>query len=108
MSDTPRFDLIEQAGRHAQIDFFEEIAIADAAFALQGEIDSGRQTIVGVNAFTEGDDPETPILHIDPALERKQVERLRAARAARESATVEATLAAVKQAANAPHTSCLP
>jgi (2R)-ethylmalonyl-CoA mutase len=39
----------------------------------------------------------------DPALERKQVERLRAAGAARDSATVDAALAAVKQAANAPH-----
>ncbi len=36
---------------------------------------------------------ETPILRIDPALERKQIERLRAAKANRDAAAVEAALA---------------
>ena len=44
-------------------------------FELQQEIDAGGAIVVGVNAFTEGDDDETPILRIDPALERKQVGR---------------------------------
>src|SRR6476619_770895 len=38
--------------------------IADAAFTLQQEIDAGRRIVVGVNAFTEGDEAETPILRI--------------------------------------------
>ena len=38
--------------------------------------------MVGVNGYTEGGDDETPILRIDPALERKQVGRLQAVRAA--------------------------
>jgi methylmalonyl-CoA mutase, N-terminal domain len=37
------------------------------------------------------------------ALERKQVERLRAAKAARDSATADATLAAVKETAETRH-----
>ena len=54
---------------------FPQREIADAAFDLQREIDSGRRVVVGVNRFTEGDDGETEILRIDQALERKQIER---------------------------------
>jgi methylmalonyl-CoA mutase N-terminal domain/subunit len=73
--------------------------IADAAFELQQAIDSGERVVVGVNRFTEGDDGEPEILRIDPALERKQIGRLRAARAARSGGEVERTLAALRQAA---------
>jgi methylmalonyl-CoA mutase, N-terminal domain len=78
---------------------FPQREIADAAFALQQEIDAGRRIVVGVNAFTEGDEAETPILRIDPALERKQIDRVRAARAGRDSAPVEAVLSALRVAA---------
>jgi methylmalonyl-CoA mutase N-terminal domain/subunit len=73
--------------------------IADAAFELQGQIDSGERVVVGVNTYTEGDDAQTPILRIDAALERQQIDRVRAVKAARDSADVQRTLAAVKQAA---------
>jgi methylmalonyl-CoA mutase, N-terminal domain len=79
---------------------FPQREIADAAFALQQEIDSGQRTVVGVNAYREGAEPETPILRIDPALERKQVERLRAVKANRDTATVERSLAELKAAAD--------
>ena len=52
-----------------------------------------------MNSFTEGDDNQTPILKIDPTLEQKQIDRTRAVRARRDSATVEASLVALKQAA---------
>ncbi len=80
-------------------DGFPQREIADAAFALQQEIDSGRRLVVGVNAFTEGDDGETHILRIDPTLERKQIERLQAARAVRDSAKLEGVLAELAGAA---------
>ena len=70
--------------------------IADASFELQLEIDAGRRIVVGVNSFTEGGDDETPILRIDPTLERKQVERLGGVRARRDSAAVESSLAALR------------
>ena len=73
--------------------------IADAAFTLQQEIDAGERLVVGVNAFTEGDDGELPILRIDPALEGKQIGRVQAVRARRDAAGVEAALAALKAAA---------
>jgi methylmalonyl-CoA mutase N-terminal domain/subunit len=73
--------------------------IADAAFELQQQIDSGERIVVGVNRFTEGDHHETEILRIDPALERKQVDRLQSCRAARSGAEVERALAELREAA---------
>ena len=78
---------------------FPQREIADAAFELQQEIDSGRRTVVGVNRFTEGDEGELSILRIDPALEQKQIERVRSARDRRDGAAVEAALSAIAQAA---------
>jgi methylmalonyl-CoA mutase N-terminal domain/subunit len=79
---------------------FPQREIADASFELQQEIDAGRRVVVGVNAFTEGDDQHTEILRIDPALERKQIDRLRAVKANREVATVEHSLSDLKAAAS--------
>src|SRR5690348_13670893 len=73
--------------------------IADAAFELQEKIDAGDRVVVGVNRYTEGDDGETPILRIDPALERKQIGRVQAVRARRDGAAVERTLAELRAAA---------
>jgi methylmalonyl-CoA mutase, N-terminal domain len=73
--------------------------IAEASFELQNEIDAGRRIVVGVNRYTEGDDGETPILRIDPALERKQIERVQAIRAARDADAVERALADLRTAA---------
>jgi methylmalonyl-CoA mutase N-terminal domain/subunit len=73
--------------------------IADASYELQTEIDAGRRVLVGVNAHTEGDAGGTALLHIAPELERKQVGRLQAVRAARSAQDVEAALAALRAAA---------
>jgi methylmalonyl-CoA mutase N-terminal domain/subunit len=73
--------------------------IADAAFALQQEIDAGDRIVVGVNAHTEGDGDQTPILRIDPTLERKQIGRVQAVRARRDAAAVERALAELQEAA---------
>jgi methylmalonyl-CoA mutase, N-terminal domain len=95
------FRKIDELGGMVQAvkDGYPQREIADAAFELQREIDSGRRITVGVNAFTEGNDADTPILHIDHALERKQIDRLRAVKAARNSVAVEAALTAVKEGA---------
>ena len=73
--------------------------IADAAFELQREYDSGARTLVGVNSYTEGDDGEIEILRIDPALERKQIDRVQGVRALRDSAAVERALAVIREQA---------
>ncbi|HEY5390226.1 MAG TPA: methylmalonyl-CoA mutase family protein [Solirubrobacteraceae bacterium] len=73
--------------------------IADAAYRLQQEIDSGRRIVVGVNAFVEGDEQAPPTLRIDPDLERKQIDRLQAVRAGRDSSAVQAVLGSLKESA---------
>jgi methylmalonyl-CoA mutase N-terminal domain/subunit len=78
---------------------FPQSEIADAAFELQREIESGRRTVVGVNRFTEGEEQATEILRIDPVLERQQIDRVRAVRADRDSAAVEKVLGEIKRAA---------
>jgi methylmalonyl-CoA mutase, N-terminal domain len=74
--------------------------IADAAFELQTDIDAGRRVVVGVNRYTEGDDAQTQILRIDPALEGKQIERVRKAKADRDGEAVQAVLSELKRAAD--------
>jgi methylmalonyl-CoA mutase, N-terminal domain len=71
--------------------------IADAAFALQQEIDAHERIVVGVNSHVAADEQPIPTLRVDPALERKQIGRLEAARAARDGAAVERTLAALRE-----------
>jgi methylmalonyl-CoA mutase N-terminal domain/subunit len=71
--------------------------IADAAFTLQQEIDAGERIVVGVNRYVHPDEQPIPTLRIDPALERKQLGRLQAARAKRDGASVEAALGALRE-----------
>ena len=53
--------------------------------------------IVGVNRFESDDDEPIEILRIDPALERKQIDRVQSLRARRDSAAVEAALGRLKE-----------
>jgi methylmalonyl-CoA mutase N-terminal domain/subunit len=73
--------------------------IADASFDLQSRIDNGDRIVVGVNGYTEGDDGQMAILRIDPALEGKQIGRVQAVKAARDSAAVETSLGELREAA---------
>jgi methylmalonyl-CoA mutase N-terminal domain/subunit len=78
---------------------FPQREIADASYDLQARMDRGERIVVGVNRFTEGDDGELSILRIDPAIERKQIDRVNAVRADRDGAAVEASLAALREGA---------
>jgi methylmalonyl-CoA mutase N-terminal domain/subunit len=78
---------------------FPQREIADASFAYQRAVDQRRRIVVGVNDFAAEQEEPTPILRIDPALERKQAERLAATRARRDGAAVEGALAELKRAA---------
>jgi methylmalonyl-CoA mutase, N-terminal domain len=78
---------------------FPQREIADASFTFQQELNERKRIVVGVNDFTQEDEEPTPILKIDPALEGKQVDRLQATRARRDSVAVESALAELKAAA---------
>jgi methylmalonyl-CoA mutase N-terminal domain/subunit len=73
--------------------------IADAAFQLQEEIERDQRIVVGVNRYQQVDERQLEILRIPPELERKQVGRVQAVRAARTGEAVEAALAELRDAA---------
>jgi methylmalonyl-CoA mutase N-terminal domain/subunit len=95
------FDRIDQLG--GMVDAikqnYPQREIADASFRLQEEIESGERIVVGVNRYGQAEEREQDILRIPPELERKQIGRVQAARARRDSAAVEATLAKLREAA---------
>jgi methylmalonyl-CoA mutase N-terminal domain/subunit len=73
--------------------------IADASFRLQEEIERQERIVVGVNRYQQAPDRELELLRIPPELERKQIGRVQAARAARDAAAAETTLSALREAA---------
>ena len=82
---------------------FPQREIADASFRLQAEIERGERVIVGVNRYQQHDDAATETLKIPVELERKQIGRLQAVRASRDTAQVEHTLTTLREAAATDH-----
>jgi methylmalonyl-CoA mutase N-terminal domain/subunit len=82
--------------------------IAEAAFRYQQEVESEQRVVVGVNRYRTSGEEEVNILRIDPDLERKQIERLTAFKARRDSAAVEARLAELAEAASRPDRNLMP
>jgi methylmalonyl-CoA mutase, N-terminal domain len=87
---------------------FPQREIADAAFRYQQEVESGARRLVGVNAYTEGEDDETAILRIDPAFEADQVRRVREIRQRRDPAPVKTALDRLEAAARDPGQNLMP
>jgi methylmalonyl-CoA mutase N-terminal domain/subunit len=63
-------------------------------------VEERRRIVVGVNAFREDSTMTTPVLEVDPAIERDQIARLQAFRASRDGAKVAAARAAVERDAH--------
>jgi methylmalonyl-CoA mutase N-terminal domain/subunit len=72
--------------------------IQEAAFAWQRRVEAKEQVVVGVNAY-QADDPPVQAAVVDPALEQRQVERVRAVREGRNAGAASAAVAAVRAAA---------
>jgi methylmalonyl-CoA mutase N-terminal domain/subunit len=77
---------------------FPQKEIAEAAYQFQLDIDAKEQSIIGVNKYTEGGEQQIPTLKIDHAAEKKQVERIKAFKAARDPAKHQTALQAVERA----------
>ncbi len=77
-----------------------KLRIEEAAAKTQARIDSGQQTIVGVNKFRLNEPEDVPVLRVDNAsVRRQQLEKLERLKRERDPATVEAALNALTQAA---------
>ncbi|MGB9651855.1 MAG: methylmalonyl-CoA mutase family protein [Candidatus Cybelea sp.] len=74
--------------------------IAESAYLAAQAIERGEQVVVGVNRFAEdAADDEIPLQRIDERVEREQVARLTAFRAARDLKSVDRHLGLVRSAA---------
>ncbi len=92
-------DQIEEMGGASRAVEFMKEEIHQAAYRFQLEVESGRRTVVGVNAFAEsGDSPA--IRHPDyPALEAHQRASLARLKDNRDSSRVGSALTAIREAA---------
>ncbi len=78
---------------------FVQQEIQNAAYEYQQAVDRGDAVVVGVNRFEVEEEKAIPTQKIDPGLEVKQIERVRALRARRDTGPWKSALAAVEAAA---------
>ena len=76
---------------------FMQREIAEASFRYQSEVERGERIVVGVNRYEMEEEQPLEILRIDPALERKQIERVQAVRERRDAAAADAALARLRE-----------
>src|SRR3954463_960612 len=78
--------------------------VQESAYRAQQAIDAGESVVVGVNRFTSDEPQAIGVFQIDPAIERQQVERVRALRASRHGATcrqaIDRIVAAARDGSN--------
>ena len=73
--------------------------IQEAAYDYQRAVEKQDAIVVGVNKFRIAEDGSIPILTVDPKIERKQIERLRAVREKRDAAKADAAVKSLNDAA---------
>jgi methylmalonyl-CoA mutase N-terminal domain/subunit len=78
---------------------FPQRRIEKSAYEAQRRIESGEDVVVGANRFESSDEARPEAFAIDPAVERRAVERVRAVRARRDDAAARGALGALGRAA---------
>ncbi len=71
---------------------FFQSEIADAAYRYQQEINKGKRKVIGINAYEAEEEPDVPILKVDPEGYKAQVSRLESLREERDPGRVGQTL----------------
>ncbi|MFI5351811.1 MAG: methylmalonyl-CoA mutase [Candidatus Binatales bacterium] len=72
--------------------------IAEAAFLYQRQLEKGVKTVVGVNKYSTPEELPIPMLKIDPAIEERQIQRVRKVKRERNSVAVREALARIGEA----------
>jgi len=94
-----KVDAIGGALRAIETGYFQR-ALANEQYDRHIEIESGRRKLVGVNHLAQpGEKRGIELFALDPEVERRQVERLRAVKASRDAAAVARALERVREAA---------
>ncbi len=80
---------------------FPQKEISEASYRYQQQLDRGQKTMVGVNKYQEAEEgPPLELLRIGADVERRQAQRVRERKQARDAAKVRAALGLVKRAAS--------
>ena len=79
---------------------FQQREIEESAYRYQMDVESERQIVVGVNAFSvEEEQQPGKLLRVDPAVEKTQVEKLQSLKTRRNDKDVRSALRSLKDAA---------
>lgn len=78
---------------------FQKTEIENNAYRIAQETDAAERVVVGVNRFQLPEEEPYEPLRVDPKIEAEQAQRLARLRAGRDQATVDATLSALREAA---------
>jgi methylmalonyl-CoA mutase N-terminal domain/subunit len=78
---------------------FPQREIREAAWHYQRQIERKERVIVGVNEYVMDEEEPLDLLVIDPAVEKRQIERVRELRAGRDHLRWQATLEALRKSA---------
>ena len=78
---------------------FTQHEVEESAYEHERQVEAGEKVIVGVNRFVEADAEEIELHRLDPAAERRQIDRTEKIRAERDQAEAEQALARVREAA---------
>jgi methylmalonyl-CoA mutase N-terminal domain/subunit len=73
--------------------------IQNSAYEFQRAVERNDAIVVGVNRFQSEEERAIKTLRVDPAIEKEQIERVRAVRARRDANATEATLVKLEEAA---------
>ena len=79
---------------------FVQAEIEASAFRHQRDVESGERVVVGVNAFAEETGETVELLHVDPAIERRQQARVQECRGERNGRAAAAALDEVRRVAS--------
>ena len=92
----------------AVADGFIQREIQESAYAALRAVESGAQTVVGVNRYQSGAVLPEETLHVDEAVQNEQIAALAALRASRDQSEVSAILQRIEQAARAADEPLMP
>jgi len=95
------FDKIEALGgvlTALERGFFHK-EIADASYRYQKEVEAAEKIVVGVNKFTTGEETQMNLLKVDPGVQKKQEDQIKALKDERDNKKVEELLEGIEQAA---------
>ena len=94
-----RIDAMGGAVSAIEQGFIQE-QIASASYAFQKALERNEKIIVGVNKYVSKETSKTPIMKIDAAIEKQQVDRLKLFKENRNQANVKACLELIQQKAS--------